>query len=335
LPWATRIKKGNQMISPQKINILLSPSEIEKILKKKSKELGVSPQHIKTVKIKVIKKYTDWRSFSVVLFYSFDKKRIVGTANSDGKKEYAFKINKLIFKHFSKTHPKNISISKPYCYIKGLGLFLREYLKGENLGEILKKKGEIKILHIKRIAELLAFLQSIKTSQSFIKRGTDFYDIEKNIKILRQRKIKESAIISKRFQKIKRLIKGYERKKTKKVLVHGDFNPYNLFFEKNRIKIADFGSIHIGERVSDLAALFSHLETSLDFNISKKQRISFENLLLKYYQKLTKEFDAFEIEKLKVYRAYFSLLILSHIMVWGGKPQRIQAGKKLKHINIV
>lgn len=321
------------MISPRKIDILLSPTKIKKVFKKESKKLGISSQSIREIKIKVIKEYIDWRSFSLVALYSLNKrKKIMGIANSDGKKNYAFKINKLIFKQFSKKKIKNFSVPKPYCYLESLELSLREYLKGENFGKILKKKKEIKTIYIKRIVEIIAFFQKLDIAGHFIKKRVDFSDIEKNIKILKQRKVKGVKVLSEIFKKVKKKIRDHEKRNRNKVLVHGDFNPYNFFFEQDKIKIADFGSSHLGDRVSDLANLLSQLETSLDFKIPKEKRLSLENTLLDYYQKITKKFNDYEKEKLKIYRTYFDLLIVSHIIVWGDSSQGIKILKKLKHL---
>ena len=319
------------MIDLKKINVLLSPIEMKKIFKKKSKQVGISSKNIKKIQIKPLKRYTDQRSFSLVAIYSLDnKKKIIGTANSDGKREYVFKISSLIFKYYSKIKIKNFSFPRPYCYIKQLGLFLREYLKGENFGKMLKKGGRIKQVYISRIAEMLSFFQSINASKKFVKKGTDFYDIEKNINILKQRKKKEAKMLNEVFKKLKKEIRGYERENKNKVLVHGDPNPYNLFFEKNKIKLADFGSCHLGDRISDLANLFSHFKITLDFKISKEKINSFKILLLEEYQKLNKKISEIEKEKLKTYESYFSLLSISHIMVWGNYPRAAKLFNKFK-----
>ncbi len=310
------------IINPKKINSLLSSEEIKKIFKKKSKEIGFPASEIKNVRIKVIKKYIDWRSFTLVVLYSLNKKkRIIGIANSDGKKEYAFKVNALVFKHFS---GKRIT-PNPYCYIKPLGLFLEEFLKGSNFGEILRKDKKIKDFHIKKLAELLFLLQKTDVSKSKIKTKISFYDIKKNIKILKQRKESKQKIIEKTFEKIEKKIRGYERKNKNKVLVHGDLNPYNLFFEKDKAKIIDYTNSHIGDRVSDLANISAHFETTFDFKILKKETDS----LLRAYQKIAGEFNNQEKEKFKTYKDYFNLLNISHIMVWGDNFQKTKILKKL------
>lgn len=319
------------MINSKKIDVLLSPSKMKQVFRKYSKKIGISKKNIASIKIKTVKKYIDQRSFSLVAVYSLNnKKKIIGTANSDGNKEYDFKINDLVYRQFLKRKPKNYSLPKAYCYIKSLGFFLREYLSGDNFGKILEKKSQIENTYIQTIAEIFSFLQKIKTSAFFIKKGIDFYDIKKNIKILRRRKKREAKEMSAIFEKLKKSIRNYERTNKNKVLVHGDPNPYNFYFEKNVVKIADFGKAHLGDRVSDLASFLSHLEATLDFKISKEKRRSLENTLFLAYQKITKNFDESEKIKLKIYKNYFSLLSISHMMVWGDYPLSLKLFKKLK-----
>lgn len=321
------------MITPQKIDILLSPSEMKDIFKKKANQIGLSSNEIKKVKIKTIKKYIDQRSFSLVALYSLNvKDKIIGIANSDGEKQYAFKANKLIFKHFSKINNDNYSVPEPYCYIESLGLFLEEYLEGKNFGDILKENKKIKNAYIERLGKLLSLLQKTNVVKSSIEREINFYDIKKNIKILKKREAKEEKEIDFIFKKIENKIRGYEKKNKNKVLAHGDFNPYNIFFEKNRIKIIDFGKTHIGDRVSDLANIFSHFETSLDFSFSKKDQESFKESLLISYQKNTTKLNEVEKEKLKMYENYFNLLNISHVMVWGRDSQKLRLSKRLKNL---
>jgi len=316
------------MINPKKIKILLSPIEMEKVLKKKAKAIGIPLGKIKEVKIKVIKEYIDWRSFSLVALYHFGKKKIIGVANSDGKKEYAFRANVLAFNHLSKIKPKKYFTPRPYCYIESLGLFLEEFLEGDNFGKILKEGKKIKDVQIKRIAELLFFLQKTKVSSSKIKVGIDFYDIEKNIEILKKRR--EEKLIEESFSKIKKKIRKYEKENKAKVFTHGDLNPYNLFFDKDRVKIIDYTSAHIGDRVSDLANIFAHLETTIDFQASKKKFIK-ENFLGNY-QEIAGRFDSQEKEKFKTYKDYFNLLNVSHVLVWGGNPQKDKVLKIFKKL---
>ena len=318
------------MVSLKKIDILLSPLEMRNVFRKKVKNIGVTSQNIKGIKVKVIKKYIDQRSFSLVALYSLNKeKKVIGIANSDGKKEYAFKMNSLIFRYLSKIKPRNRLVPKPYCYIKTLGLFLEEYIKGKNFGEILKTNEEIENIYITRIAELLSSLQKINASIKTIEKGTGFYDIKKNIEILKQRKKKEGKTVAKIFKNLKRKIRKFEKENKNKVLVHGDFNPYNIFLEKRRAKIIDFENTHQGDRVSDIADIFSHFEVTLDFKISEEKIKKWENIFLKTYQKTTKSLSGAEEEKLRIYKAYFELLSISHIMVWGDYPQGVKLLKKL------
>jgi len=316
------------MIGRKKIDILLSSKKMENVFRKKEKALGIPKERIKNIRIKIAKKYIDNRSFSLVAVYDINNiKKIVGVSKSDGKKRYAFRASKEIAKQIPKS--TLFSASKPYCYIKSLELFLREYIEGNNLGRIIREKREIKSKELKRAAEIIAFFQRIKIQKGKVRNGIDFSNIEKNIKILKERKGKEGKEISQRFKRIKKGIAEYQKHNKKKVLAHGDLQPYNIFLKGRKTKIADFDKVHFGDRVSDLASFISHITTSLDFNI-KKGNLSFEKELLNNYQKRTKRLKEFEKGKLKTYIEYFNLLIASHILVWGNKAGKKEIKTKIK-----
>ncbi len=322
------------MISPKEVNILLSPKEMRAVFRKKAKEIGIRQENISRIGIKVVKKYTDWRSFSLVAVYTLEKgKKVVGIANSDGRKKYAFYANKFLFKRFVPFRKEGFFISKPFCYVKPLGLFLREYLEGNNFGQIISAKRNT-VFHLKKIAEAVARLQSIKSTFPFLKRGIDFSDIEKNIRILKQRKLKEAGFLARAFKRTKEKIIAFQRNNRNKVLVHGDLNPYNCFFKGKNIKMADFDSLHLGDRVSDAASFTAHLNTGLDFPLPQKVKTEMTSEMMKFYQRLTKEFAETEKEKLEVYKIYFDLLIISHILVWGNKLHQTKILKKFRAIKI-
>ncbi len=322
------------MISPKKIGILLSPERMRAVFQKKVKSIGLKKKTISRIDIKVVKKYTDWRSFSLVAVYTLDgKKKVVGIANSDGRKKYALYANKFLFKKFAPFKKEGFFISEPFCYIKSLGLFLREYLEGNNFGQIISS-GKNKTFHLEKIAETVAKLQSVKGKFSTLRNGIDFSDMEKNIKILKQRKLKEAGPLARFFKKIKKEIITFQRKNKNKVLVHGDLNPYNCFFDGKNVKLADFDSLHLGDRVSDAASFLAHLNTGLDFPLPQKVRASMENEVLNLYQKLTERLSEMEENKLAIYKSYFDLLIISHILVWGNRLHQAKILKKFESIKI-
>lgn len=285
-------------ISPQKINDLLSPVKMRKLLEDNLLE------KISEIKILPIKEYRDKRSFSLVVVYIINKKKkITGLANSDNKKEYAFKINKFL--------ADKSAVPKPYYYFKSHGLMLREYLPGKTL----EKKIERKTLSLDtalKITEWLKIFQKIKPP-SFIKKGVNFYNMENNIKILKKRKIKEAKIIEKNFREIKREIKKKERKNQKPVMVHGDFNPFNLILNNKKITVIDLENVHLGDRIIDIANFCSHLYTLAELKITEKEK----KLSEKNFLKASGFFSLSEKKGFEVYKKYFNLLAISHQMVWG------------------
>lgn len=291
--------------SQNKFQILTS-EKIVSILAQKKRILKLSRSDFNKVKIKIIKSYLDKRSYSLVAIYSFPSKSFVGVANSDGRKKYPFLISRFLFKS-----PFKKFISKPYFYDENYGLFLMEFIKGRTFGEILKS-GENVRSNLKKMAETLSFFQKIKTNpnSSPLKPKIDFGDFLKNIKILRKRNNPRAEKISILLEKIKKGIKN----KKEKVLVHGDFNPYNFIFNGNKLKIIDFEKTHLGERIIDLANFCSQID-SPDFNfLEGKGKI--KNHFLEEYQKITVPLDREEKGRFKFYKLYFDLLILTHILVW-------------------
>jgi len=288
------------MISPKKAEILFSPTKIVSFFQKKSKDINFP---FKKVKIELIKKFKSEKSFKIVAVYLINKKiKIVGCASSGGEREYAFKINNLIFKKYKNLAPK------PYCYIKPLGLFLMENLLGKNFGEILKEH-KVKKNHLKMIAKSLALLQKVNNFKKIKKKGIDFSSIQKTIKFLK--KEKKLKIF---FKTLKKRLKNEERKNKNLIFVHGDFNPYNFIFRRNKLKIIDFEDAHFGDRVEDPANFISHLENSFDFDIPRKKRILFVKNFLNYYQQFTKRFNKEEKERFELYKTYFNFSMILYLM---------------------
>lgn len=300
---------------PVKIDTLLSPDKIKERLLRNRRVSSLFK--IGEIKTKIIKQYVDWRSYSFVIVYSLNEKdRVVGVANSDGKKEYPYRVNEFLFSFVKGFVPR------PLLYIRPLGLFLMEHVTGKNYGNLLKKGGS-KEIYLKQIVQFLLFLRRIKASEikkekrKRIKPAIDFKDVKKNIIILKKRGNKGAGKIEKRFREIERKIRKYEKESEDKIFVHGDFNPYNFIFLKKGVKIVDFERSHWGDHLVDIADLCSHFENTPDYSLTKKQRLDLERKFLKLYQAMSLRFNQRERGRFKVYKQYFNLLIKTHIMVWG------------------
>jgi thiamine kinase-like enzyme len=316
------------MIDLKEINTLLSSKKMREVFEERREEIGYLKE-ITNVDIETIKRYIDWRSFSLVMLYTINKeKKIVGIANSDQEQEYAFQSNQFIFNYLSSINKEEI-VPKPYCYIKDLGLFLEQFLEGKNFGKNIKKGKEAEGEQIKEIVKIISLIQKANIEQSFLKKGIDFFNIKNNISILKERREEEGIEIENMFNSMEREIREYEQEN--KVFVHGDLNPYNIFFKDNKIRLIDFGLSHQGSRVCDLANLVSHFETSLDFNVEKEKTAFLERFLINSYEKET----GLEIlkEEYETHKKYFNLLNLSHIMVWGDEINKRRISEKIKLIN--
>jgi len=316
------------MVDLKEINTLLSPEKMRDVFKEKKEEIEY-PKEIISVDIKTVKKYTDWRSFNLAIVYKINnEKKVMGVANSDKEQKYSFQSNKLVFDYLTSINREKIA-PKPYCYIKELGLFLEQFLEGENFGKDIKKGKEIEEEQIKEIAKTTSLIQGVSLKDSFLKEGIDFYDIKNNISILKERREEESLEIENMFDTIEREIREYERED--RVFAHGDLNPYNIFFKENKIRIIDFGLAHQGSAMCDLANIISHFETNLDFNIKRERSDFLERILIESYEE--ESGNKVVKEEYETHKKYFNLLNLSHVMVWGDEVNKRRASEKIKLIN--
>ena len=114
-------------INPKKGDVLFSPVKMEKLLQK------VHDEKIKQVKIQPIKQYKDPGSFSLVAVYTVNRtKKFIGSAHSDGRKEYDYKITKFLAERMKAVPPTHF-------YSKSHGLLIRKYVRGKTLHERLEE----------------------------------------------------------------------------------------------------------------------------------------------------------------------------------------------------
>ncbi len=279
----------------KKLIQLTCPQEIKKIIKN-------APS---APKIKIIKKYLDNKSYSLVAIYDFKEFKLTGVANSNKTKEYPWKVTKAIYPFFEKN--KKFSIPKDFAYNKDFGIFFREYKKGKLFNNFEKKENII------LVKELLNFLTTIKKKKE-IKKQISLSDFEKNIKILNKTNILKTP-----YLKLKSEIKNYYKEKGTKFFVHGDFQPHNLISGSNSITLIDLEKAHFGLKEEDPANLMAHLKYSLDFNLKEKDIKKWEKIIYKgYNQKILKTFEQ-----------YFKLLIVSHVMIWNNYKLGLKIIKKI------
>ncbi len=298
----------------EKLSQLSSPKKIKNIIKECG-NLSCSSD----IKIKVLKRYLDDKSYSLVAVYDFGKLKAIGVANSGGIKEYSWKTTQSIYPSFRKS--KIFSIPEAYCYNKQYGIFFREYRKGRVLGKSLKTFGGKR--EITLIRELLYFLTTIRPRKGKeIKNGIFFSDFEKNIEILEERK--KAEILKRPYSVLKGRIEKIYADKKRKVFVHGDFNPYNIIMNPPGAILIDMEKAHFGAREEDSACFLAHLKYSPDFNLKNKDIEYWEETISRGHNK--KKFETFE--------SYFGLLIASHIMIWGNYQTGLEIFEKIFRNNL-
>ena len=272
---------------------------------------------IQEIIISVFKFYKDERSFSLaalytVFFESGEQKEIVGLANSDGVKKYAWEITKLLYERFE--GGPSLAVPQTCGYLKSHNLFLREHIPGQTITEIIKREKGLKKIYADQIIDWLIALQKVSTAGD-IKNQIDFQKLKNNLAILKQRGFDVSTIEQK-YITIKNKIEAWSNYH-QPVLVHGDFNPFNIIISNGRLTLIDFENTHLGDPLADAANFISHLATLPDLGLNPQQRQSSRDIFIKSYEQKNGRLSAEKKEKMETYSAYFNLLVQTHILVWG------------------
>lgn len=301
----------------EKFKDLTEPKRFEKIIAKQKIFPLEKRKNFKKIKIKILKSFKDRRSYSLTAVYTIflnngQNIKMIGAANSDGKKFYSYHISKIAWKHF-KNSQKQI-VDQPIAYLKKYGLFLKKYITGKILADDIKKRKKLDIQYVHRLLKWLNEFQKINPREK-IKPATNFYDIEKNLKILKERNTSDINKTIERFKKVKKMISCHKPNYPKPI--HGDLNPLNIILTKNGLAVVDFDNVHCGDPLFDIAAFCAHLLTLPDLGISRNCRIKIKN---KFFQNYEKKFGKLKLEekkRFKIYSDYFALLNKTHKLVWG------------------
>ncbi|MEK7582494.1 MAG: phosphotransferase [Patescibacteria group bacterium] len=302
-------------INEDKLNGLLNGTKVRKILQGYIKTIGDLGE-ILEVRIKPIKTYLDSESFSLVAVYklkikTFDGditvKKIFASAHPTLKKKRDYEIGKSITTELSKNPARFLKIPKSYVFIQSHGLYLREYVEGETLGQIIKQENGLPDNIAEPLALSLIEFQKIKILPSFeYEARANFADLNKNISILEKQQHPRSQFIHSQFIEVCKELDQIAEPEIglSKVLSHGDFNPSNFILTADkRIAFLDFGSVGFRNYLWDVARLCSSLK---------------ETNFLDIYSRAKGHTLGEKDDKLfTAYQKYFNLLDLTHVLVWG------------------
>ncbi len=215
--------------------------------------------------------------------------------------------------------------------------YKKNYIEIQDFGDhtifkILKKKKVNKLLHFKKIIDLLIRIQLIK-NRSIKDFKNKIYRIPKyNEKILineanlfskwyAEENLKNSKkkTFSKKFNKvIKELISKLSLKNN--VFVHRDFHVSNLMLVRNEIGVIDSQDALIGNRAYDLASLIDDVR----FKTSKSFKKKFYDYYLKKQKNLIKNKFKNDFEILSVLRNLKIIGIFTRLSLRDGKKKYIK-----------
>jgi len=295
---------------------LTNPKGVEKILNENRKFIWGEKERAHAMRVSITQSYRDTRSYNLAARYDFRlkpsagaKKRhsIFALSHSDGRKKYAHAMNDIIFRHFLGAQ-KQITVPRPYKYVERYRLFLLEYIKGSTLASILVKEKSPRTNHLISLMDWLAHLHGAKVHPK-IKRRINFYHLEHNIKVLKERGHKDALAFEKKFKRIKKQMKLW-RKSHGTTVVHGDFNPSNVIIKGNSIAVVDFENVYVGDYLIDAANMLSYIIMILRDTGAKKQ-------FMRLYQENRGKLTPSEKRRFSLYVDYFSLLFKTHPLVWG------------------
>ena len=249
-------------------------------------------------------------------------KKVFAVSHSDIDTEIDYNVFQNLFFHMAENPPAVLRIARPYCFIKPYNLSLREYVDGQTLKKLIYEQKKLSSEFCELLASAIVEFQKLKTAPNLFRESetiSNFRDVKKNIQVLKDRNNPEWSVLSDKLSKIENNLNGIREFEKNTVLSHGDLNPSNILLTSdNRISIFDFGETGQRHYLWDIAGLYSHLGVVTravnEESDAKKQ----QELFLDSYLKISGRVLSEEEQKLfSLFRDYFELLILTHLLVWG------------------
>jgi thiamine kinase-like enzyme len=316
---------------------LIDPVRLRAILKECAAEIIGPGEDILSVKIKPLKVYRDSISFSFIAVYDLEVKgykgitrvkHVYASSHSHKDREPEYQANKKIFNSVLAKPAHVLRIPQPYCFIKSHNLFLREYINGPTLAELIAKNRGLPLPVYELLASALVEFQKIgMTSLSFKTEKTMFSleSIQKNLLILKKNDNSQWRSVKVRFDRLKNSFDLIFDQAEERVLSHGDLNPSNIILirgndNEDNIVFIDFNSTGLRHYLWDIAAFSSHLRTlvkaaSTDMEAKTQQKIFLDAYLKKSGR--SPILNENERRLFDIFQEYFDLLNLTHFLVWG------------------
>ncbi|MEZ6256027.1 MAG: phosphotransferase, partial [Patescibacteria group bacterium] len=209
------------------------------------------------INIEIKKEYMDERSYSLVAIYAIDGTKVVGVANSDGRKKTDYEASNLIYKHI-KSQPQ-FHIPQPIHYDDENKIYFREYIPGNSLHNLIKA-ADTKVTEILDcVQNFLLWEQKLSYIPNTLTKGILTSNFKTNMQLINNPEFREMCGII-----LKALDRAYATT-TEYVFVHGDVNPNNIFTNSScDITLIDLELAHWGCKEEDFANLNAHLTYSIE-----------------------------------------------------------------------
>lgn len=274
-------------------------------------------------RITVVKEYRDPATRAFVAFYDLAigtyKKRVVGLAHSKKLRAYEYRVHRELFRQLTRTRGV-ASIPKPYWYDRRYGACFLEYISGPSLRAVVKSTGDLSPALAQAVMEWLAALHAVPPKKiAGVRRSPPFEAMRTNLRIIRARHPLLAPKLNHAWTSWRRVWQGLPDRA--EVVAHGDFNPMNIIIHPWKRKIyasvIDFGRMHRGPKLWDIAALLSQCETSLGFHLTRHQIKTIQKTLLRAWEHASGKLDDLSKKELSFFRYYFDLLAVTHFLIWG------------------
>ena len=268
------------------------PSYIKKLFSREREKFfpEIKDARITALKIKEVSpswaKNTCLNKYDVRLNNRYIK-TIRETSEAKKSKRGVWKTMNFIYE--SPLNNRQKTTARPIEFIAKYNLLFYDEVPGIPLAQLIEENN---IAQIKKAlvlaAKWLAELHRLPTNNKIQKA---FYPQSKGYKILFTKIEKYLPELKKDLIDINLLNFTDEIWKKEKVLIHADFYPGNIIFDKNRLFVIDFDKAGLGPSLMDIATLYGCLEfpdSIWELKLSQKQINNLQTLFLQTYSQAAK-----------------------------------------------
>ncbi len=157
-------------------------------------------------------------------------------------------------------HKSSLTIPNPFCYLEDVRMLVQEEAQGTSLRRDLSKRGSVILTGMKAAARWLIKLHRLDADQEAVRVHPDDEDSIRDgmhragkMELRLLAKLEEIAALT-----LERLAAS---KNARLSLVHGDFQCENIFTDKEKVTVIDFGRSCKSDPARDLGSMIAQVTT--------------------------------------------------------------------------